>query len=1203
MPLKFLGPDGGYTSDAVLAIQYATREGARIINASWGGGPYDVTLEEAIADFGGAGGIFVAAAGNASADTDSYPHYPSSYGLSNIISVAATDSDGSLAYFSNYGQESVDIAAPGASIINTVPRLPRSDLPGAVTATGPEGYRAALWGFGAEDFTDDDALYDAITRTMDYLAGGTAISNVLLVDADGSDYGLLDVRDSYLEPLRAAGYNVAVWERAYDEDGPSSSYMENYDAVVWATGHRWNSWSGNCALTLNEVLALGEYLMGGGKLFLSGRDAIWNNEETALVQNYFHVDWAGEWNWSEPLRHEGLVGVGGDFSDADYDGQWVSDYYVDFYEVNDTDYAEGVLTYAGGSYDTAYTYLSGTSMATPHVSATAALVLSERPYLNADDLVDAILTTGRPSPWLGYRTATGRIVNARRAVDGGVTPGVTLSSEYGRTWEDPWYGGAPLMVVLDAPPSGTVTVKAVYDSSQVVVSPASLTFTAADWDIPRHMSAAAVDDKLCENAQNASYPYHCSTICLAVSGADYAGVSAPSFQCQIRDNDMLIINETGGVTKVREGDYGDTYTVALPFRPDDTVFVDTQTWSGGDITLVPDTLVFTPDNWKTPQTITVSAPDDSDVEPTYWHDGIHWIACGGANYRYLAGWNRYVAIYAYDDDGARPPRFLTAETDSNGVRLSWLPPAGGPDIERYRVDVSSDGKNWRRLSDPVPPGEGWTTFVVTPDLTDEVGYLLTPGKKHFFRVEGEHDEEWWENLSRPSLPATATAGPIAPSAPKSLKAWPAVDGVSLSWLAPTTGVRPDGFRITMVDTVTGTPTTFYLERWDGPTVRMDLGELDYASFVPGRLYAFTVQSYIEPELDGWGVLSSKPSSKACSPAGPIIPLPPTGLIVRPTMTGAYLSWKPPAKGIVPSGYVVNCVTGLGRDVYYTEDTSFDADLDPGTPYSFEVYSLVTTTTGEGEDIELWSDKPATAKCVTGSPAMPMSPPTAVKAGPSNDCIYVTWREPAKGILPDAYEVRMWSEGYGGSLEWRSVKYVERGDWEGTTPNCEVRAFENIEDRAIPYIRATHVYSIEVTAIAYGPDGTPYEISSTPAKSVAGPLPAAPTALKATKSFEGVLLTWQPPKGQAPNCYRIYMALGPRDPRETWLPVADVPTDSWLTPVPSFEVTRDLFGDPSVFRDGNTYYFYVYSMVDDPAGGDPIESASPAKASAKAGDWE
>lgn len=118
MALKFLDDYGsGYTSDAIDAVNYATAMNVPLTSNSWGGGAYSQALEEVIAQ----SGIFVAAAGNDYSDTDINPHYPSSYELDNIISVAATDHFDNKAEFSNYGKESVDLAAPGVDILSTTP--------------------------------------------------------------------------------------------------------------------------------------------------------------------------------------------------------------------------------------------------------------------------------------------------------------------------------------------------------------------------------------------------------------------------------------------------------------------------------------------------------------------------------------------------------------------------------------------------------------------------------------------------------------------------------------------------------------------------------------------------------------------------------------------------------------------------------------------------------------------------------------------------------------------------------------------------------------------------------------------------------------------------------------------------------------------------------------------------------------------------
>jgi len=122
MALKFLGSDGsGYSDDAIGALQYAELMGAHVSNNSWGTGGDSKALKDAIEEAGEAGMLFVAAAGNSNRDTEEYPHYPSGYDLDCIISVMATDANDVKAWFSNWGETSVDLAAPGVDILSTFP--------------------------------------------------------------------------------------------------------------------------------------------------------------------------------------------------------------------------------------------------------------------------------------------------------------------------------------------------------------------------------------------------------------------------------------------------------------------------------------------------------------------------------------------------------------------------------------------------------------------------------------------------------------------------------------------------------------------------------------------------------------------------------------------------------------------------------------------------------------------------------------------------------------------------------------------------------------------------------------------------------------------------------------------------------------------------------------------------------------------------
>ncbi len=114
LPLKFLDGDYGYTSDAIEAIYYARKAGARIINCSWGSNQDNFALKEAMNENNI---LFICSAGNSGSQS---LYYPACFDFPNIISVAAIDNTGELADLSNYGNNTL-LAAPGVDILTTVP--------------------------------------------------------------------------------------------------------------------------------------------------------------------------------------------------------------------------------------------------------------------------------------------------------------------------------------------------------------------------------------------------------------------------------------------------------------------------------------------------------------------------------------------------------------------------------------------------------------------------------------------------------------------------------------------------------------------------------------------------------------------------------------------------------------------------------------------------------------------------------------------------------------------------------------------------------------------------------------------------------------------------------------------------------------------------------------------------------------------------
>lgn len=122
MAVKFLSAEGsGTLADAVEAINYAHKMGAKIMSNSWGGGGFDQSMYDAIKSAQDDGVLFIAAAGNEYNDNDASPTYPATYQLDSVISVAATDTKDKKADFSNWGKMKVHVAAPGVNVYSLKP--------------------------------------------------------------------------------------------------------------------------------------------------------------------------------------------------------------------------------------------------------------------------------------------------------------------------------------------------------------------------------------------------------------------------------------------------------------------------------------------------------------------------------------------------------------------------------------------------------------------------------------------------------------------------------------------------------------------------------------------------------------------------------------------------------------------------------------------------------------------------------------------------------------------------------------------------------------------------------------------------------------------------------------------------------------------------------------------------------------------------
>lgn len=147
MILKYFDPKVSGTDNlknTIAAIKYAVKMGAHIINYSGGGTEYSQEEHDAVLEAQKKGILFVAAAGNERSNSDQFHYYPADYHLDNIISVTAIDPSTEVLSSSNYGTETVDIAAPGQNILSCLPGNAYGYMTGTSQATAFVSGAAAL---------------------------------------------------------------------------------------------------------------------------------------------------------------------------------------------------------------------------------------------------------------------------------------------------------------------------------------------------------------------------------------------------------------------------------------------------------------------------------------------------------------------------------------------------------------------------------------------------------------------------------------------------------------------------------------------------------------------------------------------------------------------------------------------------------------------------------------------------------------------------------------------------------------------------------------------------------------------------------------------------------------------------------------------------------------------------------------------------
>ncbi len=175
-------------------------------------------------------------------------------------------------------------------------------------------------------------------------------------------------------------------------------------------------------------------------------------------------------------------------------------------------------------------------------------------------------------------------------------------------------------VVLDAEPTSNVVIDVTSgDTGEATVDQSSLTFTSANWDTPQTVTVTGVDDDIVDGTQTFDITMSVND---AGSDDDFDGVADQTVSVDNTDDDVagFTVTESAGSTNTDESGTTDDFTVVLEAQPTSNVVIDVTSGDTSEGTVDQSSLTFTSANWDTPQTVTVTGVDDTDVDLTQTYD-------------------------------------------------------------------------------------------------------------------------------------------------------------------------------------------------------------------------------------------------------------------------------------------------------------------------------------------------------------------------------------------------------------------------------------------------------------------------------------------------------------------------------------------------------------------------------------------------------
>ncbi len=192
-------------------------------------------------------------------------------------------------------------------------------------------------------------------------------------------------------------------------------------------------------------------------------------------------------------------------------------------------------------------------------------------------------------------------------------PGIKISLTDASTQTSENGGQDAFTVELNTRPASNVVLRiSGLDQSEGSLSTDQLTFTSENWDEVQIVYVYGVDDN--EEDGDITYTLLLSPIS-HLSDAAYRRLTAPVVVTNIDDDDAgFELTITNTHTQTNESGTRDMFTVVLLSKPTSNVVLEITGVDNSEGTLSTSELTFTPDNWNTSQSVTITGVDDSEVD-------------------------------------------------------------------------------------------------------------------------------------------------------------------------------------------------------------------------------------------------------------------------------------------------------------------------------------------------------------------------------------------------------------------------------------------------------------------------------------------------------------------------------------------------------------------------------------------------------------